>query len=297
MMEPMVPAALGTHTHSQIGHASNKKEQNNLKARNNFVLRAVRSVFFAPKAPDVMDTAKDEEQAPATCPAEAKDSDMQPSGSKDTNSFRDVSDGKESKEQRRAERKAQVHEQKMEDADDEDQENPPSSSTENQPKIPDHHDTTAVIAAIATLLAAISNQNDETERMYYFLARSFQMAQWSPEANIAACVLILRWVQAGHTLCTQNWKQMLLTALLIAQKITDDVPLANREFCTIWQAVSEESILLTPNQVNQLEVSFLKDMDWHVFVDSGTMIEVYFELVSLAANEMNDNNNEAEAKQ
>ena len=162
---------------------------------------------------------------------------------------------------------------------------PPSTSTA-LPPIPDNHDTTAVIAAIATLLAAISDQGHETERMYYFLARSFHMAQWSPETNIGACVLLLRWVQAGHVLNSSNWKKMLLVALLIAQKIADDIPLANREFCTIWQAVSEEPELLTPQQINQLEVSFLLDMEYHAFVDSATMIEIYHELVNLAANEM-----------
>jgi hypothetical protein len=160
--------------------------------------------------------------------------------------------------------------------------------------IPDNHDTTAVIAAIATLMAAISSLTSETERMYYFLARSFQMAQWSPEANIAASVLVLRWVQEGKQLNLENWKSTLLLALLVAQKVTDDVPLANREFCTIWQSVSEEPELFTPNMINHLESQFLLDLDWHVFVDTGTMIEVYHELVNLAESETDGS---SEAKQ
>jgi hypothetical protein len=149
------------------------------------------------------------------------------------------------------------------------------------PSIPDVYDTHIVNVAIATMLAALQGQpSNVAEQMYRFLQRSYELAQWSQEANIAACVLVMRWITKGNVLCPQSWKSVLLIALLVAQKITDDIPLATKEFCTIWQAVSEEPELISVADLTKLESNFVQSLDWRVFVDSKTMTTVYYELMA-----------------
>ena len=159
---------------------------------------------------------------------------------------------------------------------------PPPAVHGELPSIPDDYDVTLVNVAIATMLSEIQiNSISMTVTIYNFLQRSYELAKWSPEATIAACVLVLRWVKSGNGFNPQTWKRVLLVALLVGQKITDDIPLHNGEFCTIWQSVSEDPCLMTPLEVARLEKNFVHSLDWHVFVDSRTMTMVYHELIAL----------------
>ena len=101
------------------------------------------------------------------------------------------------------------------------------------------------------------------------------------EINIHASILVLRWIQTGNRLKLENLKSVLLIAMMIAQKVTDDAPLANLEFCEIWRHCSNESEVLTISLVNKLEVSFLQSVDYRVFVSTQTMIEIYCEIMDL----------------
>jgi hypothetical protein len=159
---------------------------------------------------------------------------------------------------------------------------PPHMVLEVLPCILDDYDVTLVHVAIATMLSEIQiKSNSMVSTIYNFVQRSYELAEWSPAATIAASVLVLRWVKNGNDFSPQTWKTVLLVALLVAQKITDDTPLQNGEFCKIWQKVSEKPYLLTPLEVAGLEKSFVHSLDWHVFVDSRTMILVYRELVAM----------------
>jgi hypothetical protein len=111
----------------------------------------------------------------------------------------------------------------------------PLSTHEKQEPIPYDYDTTLIIAAIATLLAAISEQEKLSDLIFTLLLKAYRISQWSPEVNVAGCVLLLRWVQNGHSLSDDNWRPALLMSLLVSQKILDDIPLNNRQFCIIWE--------------------------------------------------------------
>ena len=88
-----------------------------------------------------------------------------------------------------------------------------------------------------------------------FMKESFDLAMWSPECNIIALVslmfllflvisrlcekvLITRLIGSTEvTFNFNNWDKILLCALLLAQKLWDDTPLANVDFPAIWQVM------------------------------------------------------------
>jgi hypothetical protein len=79
--------------------------------------------------------------------------------------------------------------------------------------------------------------------IFHFMKESFTLALWSPECNIIALVLITRLVGSTEvTLNYNNWDKILLCALLLAQKLWDDTPLANVDFPAIWQNVYPQEV-------------------------------------------------------
>ena len=63
----------------------------------------------------------------------------------------------------------------------------------------------------------------------------FKIAQFSPECNIIALVYVNRLMAlSGLMLHSKNWRPILLSALLLAQKVWDDKCLANIDFPIIW---------------------------------------------------------------
>lgn len=157
--------------------------------------------------------------------------------------------------------------------------------------IPDDHDTVAVLSSIASVLVEVIDINLDPELrldIYYFFAHNYQLAQWSPETNIAACVLLLRWCNTGYPLTKENWRITALVSLMISQKINDDIPLGNREFCILWQRVvvdAEDPGSAEPlscGEINALERKFLKEVNYQAFINSETLIEVYSELMMIS---------------
>ena len=150
-------------------------------------------------------------------------------------------------------------------------------------QIPNEHDTTKIITTLATLIAALADCNYEAEEVYYFMARAFAMGQWSPEANLAAGVLLLRRHRdMDLPLTAAMWRKDMLAALLISQKIIDARPLRNREFSVIWETISEQDEEITPKQINEMEFRFMQEMDFKVFVESPVLIDVYYDLIDIA---------------
>merc|ERR1719335_138406 len=78
-----------------------------------------------------------------------------------------------------------------------------------------------------------------------------------------------------------NWDILLLSSLMIAQKIWDDVALSNVDVPEIWRRVypGRERINLTV--VNKLERAFLDALHYDVFVSNATYSAVYFEVHSI----------------
>lgn len=55
--------------------------------------------------------------------------------------------------------------------------------------------------------------------IYVFVTRCTRVAQWSEVCNIAAFLLVIRWIQAGYEFNESTWRSVLLGAMLIAQKV------------------------------------------------------------------------------
>jgi hypothetical protein len=84
----------------------------------------------------------------------------------------------------------------------------------------------------------------DIEQVYKFVRSIFEVAQFSPECNVIALVYINRLLAfAKMPLHRKNWRPVVLSALLLAQKVWDDECLANVDFPKIWKLVVDTSSL------------------------------------------------------
>jgi hypothetical protein len=128
-----------------------------------------------------------------------------------------------------------------------------------------------------------SNTSDVTAKdIVRFLKKSFQLAQWSPECHVYALVLLTRMHHHGSLVSWRNWNKQLLVALLIAQKMWDDVPLTNCDFPQLWTMVLPHSTPFTGIELSRMEVAFIKRIQWEAHVTRAVYTQFYFELQSLS---------------
>jgi hypothetical protein len=121
------------------------------------------------------------------------------------------------------------------------------------------------------------------DSIFEFLKRCFVVAEWSPETNVIALVLLVRLVGSTETALTlHNWDKLALCALLLAQKLWDDSCLSNIEFPKLWVCVlGAEAAAMDVRSINALEKLFLEKLHYDVHVDRSTYTQVYFELHAL----------------
>jgi hypothetical protein len=79
----------------------------------------------------------------------------------------------------------------------------------------------------------------------------------------------------GLGLHAGNWRPLVLSALLLAQKVWDDRCLGAKEFAVICP-------LFTPATILRLERKFLKGLSYNVTVGQGLYAQYYFELRALS---------------
>jgi len=118
-----------------------------------------------------------------------------------------------------------------------------------------------------------------SEAMFKFLKDVYTIARWTPECNVLALVLLMRLLDSSDIqMHAGNWDILLLSALMISQKIWDDIALSNVDVPEIWRRVypGRERINLTV--VNKLERAFLQALHFDVFVSNATYSAVYFEV-------------------
>jgi hypothetical protein len=140
--------------------------------------------------------------------------------------------------------------------------------------------------AQAPSLAEIDMQD-----IFSFMKKAFSIAMWSPEVNVIAMVLISR--LAGSTdmsLNLNNWDKVILCAMLVAQKIWDDVPLSNVDFPTLWNTAfhGAEPGQINLQDINRMEKLFLELLHYDVHVTRATYTQFYFELHSLSQSATED---------
>ena len=94
-----------------------------------------------------------------------------------------------------------------------------------------------------------------------YMSSIFEISQFSPECNVIALVYVQRLMAfSGIALTSKNWRPLLLSALLLAQKVWDDKCLANVDFPLIWRAAvpSADASLLDLKAINSFEKKFLE---------------------------------------
>jgi hypothetical protein len=124
----------------------------------------------------------------------------------------------------------------------------------------------------------------DVQDIFSFIKKAFSVAMWSPEVNVIAMVLISR-LQGSKSMSLNlnNWDKVILCAMLVAQKIWDDVPLANVDFPTLWNTAfhGAEEGKLNLQDINRMEKLFLELLHYDVHVTRATYTQFYFELHSL----------------
>lgn len=119
--------------------------------------------------------------------------------------------------------------------------------------------------------------------IYYFLMACSQRASFSSECSIIALVLLNRLLSLQHAqiqLHAFNWRLFFLTSILVAQKIWEDIALANIDFPVIWRhAVQvEDNGSLDVKAFNLMEAKYLELLNFNVYVSTSLYGQFCFEL-------------------
>ncbi|KAL8431438.1 hypothetical protein ACSSS7_005267 [Eimeria intestinalis] len=108
--------------------------------------------------------------------------------------------------------------------------------------------------------------------IFGFISALYDTAQYSAECNVLALLYINRLIAfSGLTLHERNWRPVVFTSLLVAQKVWDDQLLSNASFARIYP-------FFTRDEMNRLEATFLDLLHFEVVVKPSTYAKYYFEL-------------------
>ncbi|XP_026191571.1 cyclin-Y-like protein 1 [Cyclospora cayetanensis] len=119
------------------------------------------------------------------------------------------------------------------------------------------------------------------EEIVDFFSALYDAAQYSAECNVLALLYINRLIAfSGLTLNKSNWRPIIFTALLIAQKVWDDKLLSNASFAFIYPFFTRE-------EINKLEATFLDLLHFEVVVRPSIYAMYYFELRAVHENPAN----------
>ena len=123
----------------------------------------------------------------------------------------------------------------------------------------------------------------QVPEIYAFLKSIFDLARFSPECNTISLILINRLLTFTNMSFTQyNWRPLMLSSLLVSQKIWDDSCLANVDFPVLWGvACPAAKQALDVKAVNHMEAKYLELLQFNVYVSSGLYARYYFELRTL----------------
>ena len=78
----------------------------------------------------------------------------------------------------------------------------------------------------------------------------------------------------GLPLMPTNWRPLIISAFLVAQKVWDDKYITNADFAYIYP-------FFTTSEINKLEQIFLEILQYNVIVKGPLYAKYYFELRSL----------------
>lgn len=100
----------------------------------------------------------------------------------------------------------------------------------------------------------------------------YDCAQFSPECCIICLVYINRLIAFTNLpLQPTNWRPLILSSLLVAQKVWDDRYLSNDDFAYIYP-------FFVTKEINKLEQKFLDLINYNVTVKASLYAKYYYEL-------------------
>jgi hypothetical protein len=108
--------------------------------------------------------------------------------------------------------------------------------------------------------------------IFLFLASMFDVVMFSPECNVISLVYLNRLSQSS---CYQvvinhlNWRTVILSTFMVAQKVWDDKPLINVDFGLVWRRIVPQSkACLTIEAINTYERAILNSLQFDLLISS-----------------------------
>ena len=113
------------------------------------------------------------------------------------------------------------------------------------------------------------------EEIYEFGHQLFKTVQLSSECSIVCLIYIERLMEIAKVpLLGTTWRPIFMAGLLMASKVWQDLSSWNIEFASVYPQYSLEAI-------NKLELLFLKNVKWDLYISSSLYAKYYFALRSI----------------
>jgi Cyclin len=111
--------------------------------------------------------------------------------------------------------------------------------------------------------------------IYEFAHRLFKTVQLSSECSIVSLIYVERLMETSKVpLLASTWRPIFMSGLLMASKVWQDLSTWNVEFSNVYPQYSLENI-------NKLELQFLRMIKWDLYISSSLYAKYYFALRSL----------------
>jgi len=111
--------------------------------------------------------------------------------------------------------------------------------------------------------------------IYDFGHQLFQSVQLSSECSIVCLIYVERLMEVAKVpLLACTWRPIFMCGLLLASKVWQDLSSWNIEFSSVYPQFSLEAI-------NKLELNFLRNVKWDLYISSSSYAKYYFALRSL----------------
>lgn len=113
------------------------------------------------------------------------------------------------------------------------------------------------------------------DEIYEFAHQLFKSVQLSSECSIVCLIYIERLMEVAKApLMANTWRPIFLCGLLLASKVWQDLSSWNIEFASVYPQFSLDAI-------NRLELLFLRNVKWDLYISSSLYAKYYFALRSL----------------